>query len=285
MYSGVYVALITPFKDDLSVDYDTLGKLVDFHKTSKTKGIVVCGTTAETATLTEEEYKQIIEFVIKRANKELEIIVGVGSNNTKKVIENIKYVENFDVNGVLVVSPYYNKPNQRGLYEHFKTVANSTKLDIIIYDIPGRTGVKIDNDVIKELSKIENIKAIKDATGNIHNIYYHTTNTNLDVLSGDDTIYYEQLSIGCHGTISVTANVYPSLMQDMTDLYFTEEVKKSYEIFKQLQPVSENLFIDGNPVTVKALMYLKGMIPNMKVRLPLVSASDSTIKILKKVMI
>lgn len=288
MYKGIYVALITPFKSDLSVDYETLRNLVKFHIESKTKGIVVCGTTAETATLSNEEYKKILKFVIDVVSEErsdIDLIAGTGSNSTKKTIENTKLAESLGYKAALVVTPYYNKPSQRGLYEHFKCVAENTTIDIILYDIPSRTGTKIDNNVIKELSKIDNIKAIKDATGNILNIYEHKKNTNLDILSGEDGIYYEQLSVGAVGTISVVANIYPDLLQEMTDLFFEGKIDLSFKIFEKIYPIATNLFIEGNPVTVKAYMFLKGMIPNMKVRLPLVEASEETLEKLREVII
>lgn len=279
MYKGVYVALITPFKDDLSVDYDTLKKLVQFHIKNKTNGLVVCGTTAETATLSDEEYKSIINFVEKVAQDKIDIVIGVGSNSTSKTLKNIEFANTTSAKAVLLVTPYYNKPSQRGLKEHFSICAKASKKDVILYDIPGRTGVKIDNDLIKELSDIPNIKAIKDATGNLLNISYHKQNTNLDVLSGDDTIYYEQLLLGADGTISVTANVYPDDL-----IKITKNPKENLELAKKMEKISKNLFIEGNPVTIKAYMYLKGMCPNYEVRLPLVKASDKTLEILKSLL-
>lgn len=286
MFKGIYVALITPFKDDLSVDYETLEKLIDFHLENNTDGIVVCGTTGEAATLTIDEYEKVIKFVNDKVSKRIKVIAGIGSNDTKKTINNLKIVEKIGVDGVLLVSPYYNKPSGRALYEYFSNIAEITKLPIILYDIPGRTGVKIPNDVIYELSKKDNIVGIKDATGDIMNVYeiYKKCGKDFSILSGDDEKFYPQLSLGCTGTISVLANTNPREMKEMMEKFKNSRIEDSFVDFQKLQKIATKLFIEGNPVTIKAYMYLKGMIPNMKVRSPLLEVDESTIRILKEIL-
>lgn len=285
MFKGINVALVTPFNEDYTVDYETIRKLVRYQVDKKVDGIVALGTTAETANLEMHEYEEILKIIkeeLKGTN--VKLISAIGSNSYEKVIKYLKISEKIDVDGLLLVTPYYIKPSQRAILEFFKEIANMTEKPILIYDIPGRTGVKISNDVIVELSKIENIVGIKDATSDILSMYDLNLrcDENFEILSGEDSMLYNQFSAGCSGTISVVANIYPDLMKEMYLKYNSGDIVGSKKIADKIKIIADNMFIEGNPVTVKAYMNLIGLLPNKVVRKPLLEASEETLERLKK---
>lgn len=269
---GAYVALVTPFKDDLSVDYEKLKELVEFQIENKISGIVVCGTTGETPTLTDEEYEKVVGTVVKTVNKRVQVIAGAGSNCTKKAVDLAKKCRELNVDSILVTSPFYNKPTQRGLMRHYEEVAK-VGLPVIIYNVPGRTGVNILPETVAELSKIPNIIGIKEASGSIEQMIeiHKLCRPNFNILSGEDHLIMPMSAIGCTGVISVTANILPKRVSE----FFTLEGEEKLAMHEYLYDISRNLFIEGNPVTVKEAMDILNLCKN-NLRLPLVKASSET---------
>ena len=272
-YTGSYVALITPFKDNLEVDYDKLSELVDFQIENGTSGIVVCGTTGEAATLSEEEYIKVITFVTEKSKGKVKVVAGAGSNSTKRAVELTKICKEIGVDAVLSVAPYYNKPTQKAIIEHFKKIAE-VGIDVILYNVPSRTGVNIEAKTTIELSKVKNIVGVKEATGSIEQMIEIANNVSedFDILSGEDNLILPMLSIGAVGVISVTANALPKEVANQFILKGNEQ----FNHHKYMYDIHKNMFIEGNPVTIKAVMNIMGLIENKKVREPLMETSDET---------
>ena len=272
-YTGSYVALITPFKDNLEVDYDKLSELLDFQIENGTNGIVVCGTTGEAATLSEEEYIKVITFVTEKSKGKVKVVAGAGSNSTKRAVELTKICKEIGVDAVLSVAPYYNKPTQKAIIEHFKKIAE-VGIDVILYNVPSRTGVNIEAKTTIELSKVKNIVGVKEATGSIEQMIEIANNVSedFDILSGEDNLILPMLSIGAVGVISVTANALPKEVANQFILKGNEQ----FNHHKYMYDIHKNMFIEGNPVTIKAVMNIMGLIENKKVREPLMETSDET---------
>lgn len=272
-YIGSYVALITPFKDNLEVDYDKLSELLDFQIENGTNGIVVCGTTGEAATLSEEEYIKVITFVTEKSKGKVKVVAGAGSNSTKRAVELTKICKEIGVDAVLSVAPYYNKPTQKAIIEHFKKIAE-VGIDVILYNVPSRTGVNIEAKTTIELSKVKNIVGVKEATGSIEQMIEIANNVSedFDILSGEDNLILPMLSIGAVGVISVTANALPKEVANQFILKGNEQ----FNHHKYMYDIHKNMFIEGNPVTIKAVMNIMGLIENKKVREPLMETSDET---------
>lgn len=272
-YTGSYVALITPFKDNLEVDYDKLSKLLDFQIENGTNGIVVCGTTGEAATLSEEEYIKVITFVTEKSKGKVKVVAGAGSNSTKRAVELTKICKEIGVDAVLSVAPYYNKPSQKAIIEHFKKIAE-VGIDVILYNVPSRTGVNIEARTTIELSKVKNIVGVKEATGSIEQMIEIANNVSeeFDILSGEDNLILPMLSIGAVGVISVTANALPKEVAAQ----FIFKGAEQFNHHKYMYDIHKNMFIEGNPVTIKAVMNIMGLIENKKVREPLMETSDET---------
>ena len=267
MFSGSIVALVTPFENG-QVDADKLRELVKFHLDSQTSGIVPCGTTGEAATLELSERKKVISTIVKAVNKKIPVIAGTGTNNTKTTIEYTRMAEELGADAALIVTPYYNKPTQQGLFLHYEAAAKNTKLPVIIYNVPGRTGVSIAPETVAKLSKIKNIVAIKEASGSMEAITQIRNLCNLDILSGEDSLTLPILALGGSGVISVVANIFPKQAALMVKCFFDNEMKKALELHSKLFPVCKAMFIETNPVPVKTAMKMLGMI-NGEVRLPL----------------
>ncbi len=262
LFKGSGVALITPFDEMLEVNYEMLEKLILWHIAMGTDALVICGTTAESATLTLEEKKQILAFSMKVANHQIPIIAGTGSNNTKQSIELSAYAKSIDVDGLLLVTPYYNKPTQRGLIAHYKAIAHAVDLPIILYNVPSRTGVNLEVSTVVELSKVSNIVAIKEASHDLVQIkkIIDETDDSFAVYSGNDDQTEEIMNMGGKGVISVTANILPKEIHEI-----------AHQIYqgKELSEINDVLFIESNPVPVKqALSFLGFHVGG--VRLPLV---------------
>ena len=272
-YTGSYVALITPFKDNLEVDYDKLSELLDFQIENGTNGIVVCGTTGEAATLSEEEYIKVITFVTEKSKGKVKVVAGAGSNSTKRAVELTKICKEIGVDAVLSVAPYYNKPTQKAIIEHFKKIAE-VGIDVILYNVPSRTGVNIEAKTTIELSKVKNIVGVKEATGSIEQMIEIANNVSeeFDILSGEDNLILPMLSIGAVGVISVTANALPKEVANQFILKGNEQ----FNHHKYMYDIHKNMFVEGNPVTIKAVMNIMGLIKNKKVREPLMETSDET---------
>ena len=285
IFKGCGTAIITPFTKDNQVDYDAFKKMLEFQVENGADCIIVCGTTGEASTMTTDEKKKTIEFALKTINKRIPVIAGTGSNCTESAIEMTKYCESIGVDGALVVTPYYNKTTQAGLVAHYTAIANATKLPIVLYNVPGRTGVNIQPKTCLELSKIENIVAIKEASGNLSQIaeIANLCGEELHIYSGNDDQIVPILSIGGLGVISVLSNLMPKYTHEMTEAYFSGNITKACKMQVDAIPLIKSLFCEVNPIPVKAacnLMNLGGGIP----RLPLIEMSESNKELLKNEM-
>ncbi|ASE64020.1 4-hydroxy-tetrahydrodipicolinate synthase [Chryseobacterium indologenes] len=272
---GVGVALVTPFNEDLSVDFDSLTKLVEYNIDNGTNYLVVLGTTAEAATLSDDEKKQVIEHIIKVNNKRLPLVLGIGGNNTLEVKKQIEEADLSAFEAVLSVSPYYNKPNQEGLYQHYKALASTGK-NIIIYNVPSRTGQNVEADTTIRLAKeFPNLFMIKEASPNILQYFdiLRKKPEGFSLVSGDDEYTLPVTLAGGDGVISVIGQGYPKEFSTMVQLAFEGKVKEAYEIHNKLVEITRLIFAEGNPCGIKVVLAEKGIIKNY-LRLPLVPASE-----------
>ncbi|CAI8908957.1 4-hydroxy-tetrahydrodipicolinate synthase [Chryseobacterium sp. IT-36CA2] len=272
---GVGVALVTPFNEDLSVDFDSLTKLVEYNIENGTNYLVVLGTTAEAATLSAGEKKQVIEHIIKVNNKRLPLVLGIGGNDTLDVKKQIEEADLSAFEAVLSVSPYYNKPNQEGLYQHYKALASTGK-NIIIYNVPSRTGQNVEADTTLRLAKeFPNLFLIKEASPNILQYFdiLRKKPEGFSLVSGDDEYTLPVTLAGGDGVISVIGQAYPKEFSTMVQLAFEGKVKEAYEIHNKLVDITRMIFAEGNPCGIKVILAEKGIIKNF-LRLPLVKASE-----------
>ena len=278
MFFGSIPAVITPFKDN-TVDFQSLEKIINHLIKNGSNGLVPCGTTGESPTLTHDEHKKIIEETIRVNDQRVPVIAGTGSNNTDEAVDFTKHAESVGAQAALVVTPYYNKPTQKGLYLHFKTIADSVKLPIIIYNIPGRSIVDMSVDTMIELSKIENIIGVKDATNDLFRplLTAARMNNSFCYLSGEDGTALAFLAQGGHGCISVTANVAPKLCADMHSAWRKKDLLTAQKINLQLARLHNSLFLESSPGPVKYAASLLGLC-NSETRLPLVEISENTKK-------
>ena len=278
MFFGSIPAVITPFKNN-KVDFESLHKIINFLILNGSNGLVPCGTTGESPTLSHDEHKNIIEETIKINDKRLPIIAGTGSNNTSEAIDFTKHAESSGANAALVVTPYYNKPTQKGLYSHFAAIAKSVKIPIIIYNIPGRSIVDMSIETMIELSKIENIVGVKDATNDLFRPLITASKMKSDFcyLSGEDGTCLAFLAQGGHGCISVTANVAPKLCSDLHMAWNDGNINKAQEINLKLASLHNSLFIESSPGPVKFAASLLGLC-SQNTRLPLSEIKDDTKK-------
>ena len=273
---GLGVALVTPFNEDLSIDFDSLTKLVEYNIANGTDFLVVLGTTAETATLSKAEQAQVIKHIVKVNNKRLPLVLGIGGNNTLAVKEQIESTDLSDFEGVLSVSPYYNKPNQEGIYQHYKMLASTGK-NIIIYNVPGRTGQNIEAATTLRLAKdFPNLFMIKEASPNISQYFdiLRKKTAGFSLVSGDDEFTLPVTLAGGDGVISVIGQAYPKLFSDMIKLAKESKVKEAYAIHNQLVEIIRLIFAEGNPCGVKTVLAEMGIIKN-HLRLPLIKASEN----------
>lgn len=283
---GVGVALVTPFNEDLSVDFDSLTKLVDYNIENGTNYLVVLGTTAEAATLSSEEKKQVIDHIIKVNNKRVPLVLGIGGNNTLEVKKQIEETDLSDFTAVLSVSPYYNKPNQEGLYQHYKALASTGK-NIIIYNVPSRTGQNIEAETTLRLAKeFPNLFLIKEAAPNILQYFdiLRKKPEGFNLVSGDDEFTLPVTLAGGAGVISVIGQAYPKEFSSMVQLAFDKKVDEAYEIHNKLVEITRLIFAEGNPCGIKAVLAEKGIVKNY-LRLPLVKASEGLYAKIKAEMV
>ncbi len=285
LFEGSGVALITPFEDD-RINYNKLSELIEWHIENKTDAIIICGTTGESATMTEKERREVIKFTVEKVNRRIPVIAGSGSNNTAYSIDLSKYCEEVGVDGLLVVTPYYNKATQDGLIKHFEVIANSTKLPIILYNVPGRTGVNIQPKTVKVLSEIENIVAIKEASGDISQVaeIARLCGEDFYIYSGNDDQIVPIMSLGGKGVISVVANILPKETHDIVSKYLASDIVASRRLQIEMNQLINSLFIEVNPIPVKSAMNLMGMEVG-GLRLPLTQMSEANLNILYNNMI
>lgn len=275
IFKGCATALVTPFDEYGNVDFEELRKLIEFQILEGVDALLICGTTGESATLSTEEKKQVIEFSVQIARKRVPIIAGTGSNNTKATIELSKFAEKVGVSALLLVSPYYNKTTQSGLISHFLEIAQSSSLPIILYNIPSRTGINIEPETCFELSKIDNIVAIKEASGNISQVakIAMLCNDSLSIYSGNDDQIVPTLSLGGIGVISVLSNLYPKYVHNMVYNYLNGNLNKALNMQLNSLTLIHLLFSEVNPIPIKYAMNQVGFKCGIP-RLPLIELSD-----------
>ncbi len=286
MFKGSNVALITPFTNN-KVDEEKYIKIINFHLENGTNGLVPVGTTGESPTLSHDEHQKLIELCIKESNSRIPVIAGTGSNSTEEAISLTKHAENAGADGALVVTPYYNKPTQEGLYQHYKAINDNCGVPIIIYNIPSRSVIDMSVDTMARLFELKNIVGVKDATGDLERVNQQKTKMGDDFiqLTGNDDNAFEFNKRGGVGTISVTANIAPKMCSDFQKFSKSKnpnELKEAEKLDKILQPLHKNLFIESNPSPVKYVAKLMGLCDD-EVRLPLVTCTDKTKKILEDI--
>lgn len=280
------VALVTPFNEDGSVDYQSLMRLVEYQIQNGVDFLCVLGTTAETPTLTADEKKEIKRRVVERVNGRVPILLGVGSNCTQTVVDTLRNDDMTGVDAVLVAVPYYNKPSQEGIYQHYKAIAGATQLPVVLYNVPGRTGVNMTAETTLRLARdFDNIVAIKEASGNITQMDDIIKNKpeNFDVISGDDGITFPLITLGAVGVISVIGNAFPREFSRMTRLALAGDYANSLTIHHKFTELFKLLFVDGNPAGVKAMLSMMGMIKN-RLRLPLVPTRITTYEQMRRIL-
>ena len=288
MFKGSNVALVTPFKGD-SLDEETYIKIINFHLENGTNGLVPAGTTGESPTLSHKEHEKVIELCIQEAKGKIPVIAGTGSNSTAEAISLTEHAEKAGADGALIVTPYYNKPTQEGLYQHYKAINDKCGIPIIIYNIPGRSVIDMTVDTMARLFELKNIVGVKDATGDLNRVdeTFKKIGNEFIQLTGEDGLAYEYNKRGGVGCISVTANIAPKMCSDMQKFSKSEdkdEQKKAEEIDKILQPVHKSLFIESNPSPVKYAAKLIGLCDD-NVRLPLVTVLEPTKSEVKKALL
>ncbi len=288
MFKGSNVALVTPFKGD-SLDEETYVKIINFHLENGTNGLVPAGTTGESPTLSHREHEKVIELCIQEAKGKIPVIAGTGSNSTAEAISLTEHAEKAGADGALIVTPYYNKPTQEGLYQHYKAINDKCGIPIIIYNIPGRSVIDMTVDTMARLFELKNIVGVKDATGDLNRVdeTFKKIGNEFIQLTGEDGLAYEYNKRGGVGCISVTANIAPKMCSDMQKFSKSEDKddqKKAEEIDKILQPVHKSLFLESNPSPVKYAAKLIGLCDE-NVRLPLVTVLEPTKAEVKKALL
>lgn len=284
-FRGAFVAIVTPFTDG-KVDEQGLRDLIEFQIENGTHGIVPCGTTGESATMSHEEHHRVVEITIETVNGRVPVLAGTGSNSTAETIELTKHAKTAGADGALVITPYYNKPSQEGLYQHFKAVAEAVDIPIIMYNVPSRTSINMLPAAVARCAKIDTIVGIKEATGDLNQVseVIRLCPDDFAVMSGDDFTSMALVAVGGTGVISVTSNVAPKDMSSMMDAILAGDLKKANELHYKLFPLMKTMFIDTNPVPAKTSLELMGKIKSSAPRLPLYSMNDENLGKLKQAL-
>jgi 4-hydroxy-tetrahydrodipicolinate synthase len=283
---GIYTALVTPFKDG-KLDEKAFRNLIEFQLKGGTNGVVPCGTTGEAPTLSYEEHEKVIELAVKYVNGKVPVIAGTGSNSTQEAIELTEGAKKLHADFCLLTTPYYNKPTQEGLYQHFKAIADAVNIPLILYNIPGRTGINMTPETIFRLSKIKNIVGIKEAAGSLPQVsdIYRLTKGTFTILSGDDNLFLPMMSVGSVGVISVLSNIMPKEMQSLYRAFLIEKnIKKAMNIHTGLMPLFQGIFVETNPIPIKEAMAYMGMLKK-EFRLPLCPLSVANSKFIKGLLV
>ncbi|HBE9444802.1 4-hydroxy-tetrahydrodipicolinate synthase [Clostridioides difficile] len=282
LFKGSAVALVTPFTEDNNVNFEKLGELIEYHIENDTDALVVCGTTGEATTMSESEIFAVIKYTVEKVNKRIPVIAGTGSNNTMLSVHMSQEAEKLGVDGLLIITPYYNKTNEKGLKLHFETIANSVKLPIILYNVPGRTKVNIKPSVVAELAKIDNIVAVKEASGDLAQVaeIAKLVPEDFAIYSGNDDTILPLLSLGGSGVISVLANICPKKTHDLVAKFFEGDIEGSKKLQLDMDALIAALFIEVNPVPVKTAMNILGFNVG-DLRLPLAEMEETNLNVLK----
>lgn len=280
IFKGLGIALVTPFASDGSVDYDVLKNLLDYQLKNGADFFCILATTGETPTLTKDEKQKIKELVVEKVGDKVPILIGCGGNNTADVVNELQTADFSGIDGILSVCPYYNKPSQEGLYQHFKAIAGATNMPVVLYNVPGRTGVNLKAETTVRLARdCENIVAIKEASGSLEQVDEIIKNKldGFDVISGDDALTFPMIACGAAGVISVIGNALPKEFSRMIRLEMKGEIESARKIHHKFTDLFNLLFVDGNPAGVKAMLHEMGMIENV-LRLPLVPTRLTTMQ-------
>jgi 4-hydroxy-tetrahydrodipicolinate synthase len=282
LFEGSMVALVTPFRDG-KVDEQALRRLLKFHLDARTDVIVPVGTTGESATLSHEEHRRVMSLVVEFVGRRVPVVCGAGSNYTEEALGLIRYAKKIKADGVLVVTPYYNRPTQEGLYRHYEYLARKVDIPIVLYNVPGRTGVSLAPQTAARLSKIPNIVAIKEASGSLDQADQILDLCDLTVISGEDALTMPMMAMGAKGVISVTANVVPKLVRQMVHAMLNGDLEQGRELHKKLYSLSKALFVETNPIPVKTALGMMGLI-RPELRLPLCEMGKENKERLKAVL-
>jgi 4-hydroxy-tetrahydrodipicolinate synthase len=284
MFSGSMVALVTPFKDG-GVDWQSLEGLIDFHLQNGTHGIVPCGTTGESATLSHKEHDEVIRAVIKAVKKKVPVIAGTGSNSTDEAVRLTREAEKSGADGALMISPYYNRPTQEGIYQHYKKVASEVGIPIIVYNIPGRTGSKIEPETLARMAELKNVAGVKEATGSVDQAIdvMRLCGDRLAVYSGEDSLIFSLMALGGKGVISTVANVAPKETSQLASACLEGKWQMGRELQFKLMPLIRAVFLETNPIPVKTALALMGKCGG-DLRLPLTPMAEGNVKKLARAM-
>lgn len=284
MFTGSIVAIVTPFKNG-EIDKKTLVSLIEWQIEQGIDGIVPCGSTGESATLSFEEHNEVIKLTVEVVNKRIPVIAGTGSNNTQEALELTKYAKKIGVDGALLITPYYNKPTQEGLFQHFSKIAKEVNIPIVLYNVPSRTGVNLLPITVKRLAEIDNIVAVKEASGSLSQMseIVRYCQDKITLLSGDDGLTLPILSIGGKGIISVVANIIPAKVAKLVDAYMQGDLITAQKIHYEILPLCDAMFYETNPIPVKTALGLMNKI-NPELRLPLCPISDENLKKIKMIL-
>ncbi len=284
MFAGSMVALVTPFKDGRT-DWESLEGLVEFHVKNGTNGIVPCGTTGESATLSHQEHDDVVKAVVKSVKKRVPVIAGTGSNSTAEAIRLTQEAEKAGADGALLISPYYNRPTQEGIYQHYKKVASEVGIPLIVYNIPGRTGSKIEPETLARLSEIKNVAGVKEATGSVDQAIdvLRLCRESFAVLSGEDSLTFSLMALGGKGVISTVANIVPKEMADLTNACLKGDWEKGKKLQLKLVPLIRAVFVETNPIPIKTALSIMGKCRG-DLRLPLPPMAEGNLKKLREAM-
>lgn len=285
-FSGAYTALVTPFRDG-KIDEERFREHIEWQITEGIHGLVPCGTTGESATLTHDEHKEVIRICVEQANKRVPVLAGAGSNNTKEAVHLTQFAKDAGADGVLLISPYYNKPTQEGIYQHFKHIADTISIPMVLYNVPGRTGSNIMPSTVARLHKdIPQIVGIKEATGDLVQVsdLIEQCGTSLNVLSGDDFTLLPLLSIGGVGVISVVSNLLPNKMASLCNAWKEGDIPTARKLHFEMQPLNRAMFMESNPIPVKTALALQGKM-DTDFRLPMVPLAEENLEKLRAIMV
>lgn len=284
MFSGAFTAIVTPFKNG-DVDEQALVRLIRFGIDGGISGFVPCGTTGESPTLSHDEHNRVVEVTVKEVAGQVKVIAGTGSNSTAEAVGLSRHAKKVGADGVLLVSPYYNKPTQEGLYQHFKTIAEAADVPVVLYNIAGRTAVNVENATMERLSKVPNIVGVKEASGNILQMseVIRLCGSNFDVLSGDDQMTFPLMALGGKGVISVVTNLVPDRMSSLVKYMLEGDLEKARAVHFDIFELCQAMFLETNPIPVKAALGLMGRIET-EYRLPLCPLAPANLEKLKSVL-
>jgi len=282
-FKGCYVALVTPFKANGEIDYEAYRNLIEWQIQEGISGIVPCGCTGEAATLSHEEQKELITFVVEVVKKRVPVIAGTGSNNTKEALELTRHADKVGADGALLITPYYNKPTPQGQYEHYKKIAQAVSIPLMLYNVPSRTGINLLPETVARLAEIDNIVAIKEASSNMEQISKILTLCDIQVLSGDDSLTLPVLAVGGIGVVSVVANIIPREFTQLVNSFLAGQVEQAQKAHQKYFPLCKGMFIETNPIPVKTALKLMGKITG-DLRLPLVPLQKTNEEKLKQIL-